>query len=190
MTNLLRDSRMGHVSKLNMQFTKRTWLGANGDGLGPWPGVAAGDSFADLPFQQTWDTTKGQPGTTGVLIQYGGGALASGLNPGGPFNTAEQDAFVANLANTYLGQIDNLFPGTKARWTGKAQLSAWTKNPYSLGAYSYWPVAYPHRYAGYEGTRQGNVHISGEHTSYDFQGYMEGGATEGRRAALEVMGQN
>ncbi|MYS86932.1 flavin monoamine oxidase family protein [Embleya scabrispora] len=188
MTNLLRDSRMGHVSKLNMQFTKRTWLGVSGNGLGPWPGVAAGDSFADLPFQQTWDTTKGQPGTKGVLIQYGGGALASGLHPAGPFNTAEQDAYVANLANTYLGQIDNLFPGTKAQWTGKAQLSSWTNNPYSWGAYSYWPVGYLHRYAGYEGTRQGNVHISGEHTSYDFQGFMEGGATEGERAAREVLG--
>ncbi|MGR6999792.1 FAD-dependent oxidoreductase [Yinghuangia aomiensis] len=56
-----------------------------------------------------------------------------------------------------------------------------------MGAYSYWPVSYLHRYAGYEGTRQGNIHIGGEHTSYDFQGYMNGGAVEGARAANEVV---
>ncbi|MDF9817135.1 NAD(P)/FAD-dependent oxidoreductase [Streptomyces sp. SPB162] len=188
MSGLLQAARMGAVTKLNMQFNRRTWLGVNGDGLGPWPGTAAGDSFSDLPFQQTWDTTKGQPGTKGVLIQYGGGNLARSLNPAGPFNTAEQDTYVANLSSTYLTQIDKLFPGTKAQWTGKAQLSAWHKNPYSLGAYSYWPIGYLHTYAGYERTRQGNVHIAGEHTSYDFQGYMEGGATEGQRAANEVLG--
>lgn len=182
MTNLLRDARMGYVTKLNMKFTSRPWRGT-----GPWPGVAAGDCFTDLPFQQTWDTTKAQAGTGGVLIQYGGGSRAYGLNPGGPFNT-DSDPAVRSIAQTYLGQIDTVFPGTRAAWTGKAQLSAWHKNPYSLGAYSYWPVSYIHRYAGYEGTRQGNVHIGGEHTSYDFQGFMNGGAVEGERAANEVLG--
>ncbi|MGW0658198.1 flavin monoamine oxidase family protein [Streptodolium elevatio] len=181
MTNLLRDARMGYVTKLNMKFTGRPWRGT-----GAWPGVAAGDCFTDLPFQQTWDTTKAQPGAGGVLIQYGGGSLAHGLNPGGPFNT-DSDPVVRSTAAAYLAQIDTVFPGTRAAWTGKAQLSAWHKNPYSLGAYSYWPVSYLHRYAGYEGTRQGNVHIGGEHTSYDFQGFMNGGAVEGERAANEVL---
>ncbi|MDI2132816.1 flavin monoamine oxidase family protein [Yinghuangia seranimata] len=181
MTNLLRDARMGYVTKLNMKFTSRPW-----NGTGPWPGVASGDSFTDLPYQQTWDTTKGQAGSTGVLIQYGGGSLAYGLNPAGPFNT-DADPAVRAIANNYLTQIDTVFPGTKAAWTGKAQLSAWHKNPYSWGAYSYWPVSYLHKYAGYEGTRQGNVHIGGEHCSFDFQGYMNGGAVEGERAANEVI---
>jgi monoamine oxidase len=33
---------------------------------------------------------------------------------------------------------------------------------------------------------QGSIHFAGEHTSVNFQGYMEGGAAEGARAALEV----
>ncbi|MGA5422371.1 FAD-dependent oxidoreductase [Streptomyces lavendulocolor] len=65
-------------------------------------------------------------------------------------------------------------------------MSAWHLDPHTLGAYAMWPVGYLHRYAGYEGTAQGNVHIGGEHCSYDFQGFMEGGATEGERAAREV----
>ncbi|MEU5001361.1 NAD(P)/FAD-dependent oxidoreductase [Streptomyces sp. NPDC021622] len=183
MTNLLRDARMGHCTKLNMQFSSRPWRGT-----GAWPGVSAGDCFTDADFQQTWDTTKIQPGTGGILIQYGGGTLAKSLSPAGPFST-ETDPYVRDLSTRHLGQIDQVFPGTKAAWTGKAQLSAWHKNPYALGAYSYWPVGYLHRYAGYEGTPQGNLHIGGEHCSYDFQGFMEGGATEGERAAREVIGK-
>uniref|UniRef100_A0AAU2JL66 FAD-dependent oxidoreductase n=1 Tax=Streptomyces sp. NBC_00049 TaxID=2903617 RepID=A0AAU2JL66_9ACTN len=181
MRNLLRDARMGHCTKLNMQFTARPWRGT-----GPWPGVSAGDCFTDSEVQQTWDTTKVQPGTGGILLQYGGGSLAGSLTPATPFAT-ESDPYVRALAGRMLTGIDDFYPGTKAVWTGKAQLSAWHRNPYSLGAYSYWPTGYLHRYAKYEGTAQGNVHIAGEHCSYDFQGFMEGGATEGERAAREVI---
>ncbi|WP_067818172.1 flavin monoamine oxidase family protein [Actinomadura kijaniata] len=182
MTNLLRDARMGHCTKLNMQFDRRTWVGT-----GPWPGVSSGDCFTDLPFQQVWDTTKGQPGTAGVLVQYHGGDRAAALKPSSPFPT-HADPYVRALVPRTLTEVDQVFPGTGARWNGRAQLSAWHRSPNALGAYSYWPTGYLHRYAGYEGRRQGNIHIAGEHTSYDFQGFMNGGATEGERAAREVIG--
>ncbi|MFI8518311.1 flavin monoamine oxidase family protein [Streptomyces sp. NPDC085481] len=181
MRNLLRDARTGYCTKLNMQFATRPWRGT-----GPWPGVSAGDCFTDTEVQQTWDTTKIQGGTGGILLQYGGGTLARSLSPAGPFST-ESDPYVRDLAARYLRGIDAFFPGTSTAYTGRAQLSAWHLNPYALGAYSCWPVGYLHRYAGYEGTAQGNVHIGGEHCSYDFQGFMEGGATEGERAAKEVI---
>ncbi|MGW0365597.1 flavin monoamine oxidase family protein [Streptomyces sp. NPDC002990] len=181
MRNLLRDARMGHCTKLNMQFTARPWRGT-----GAWPGVSAGDCFTDSYVQQTWDTTKVQPGSGGILLQYGAGSLAASLTPATPFAT-ESDPYVRDLAKRMLTGIDAFYPGTKAVWNGRAQLSAWHRSPYALGAYSYWPTGYLHRYAQYEGTAQGNIHIGGEHTSYDFQGFMEGGATEGERAAREVI---
>ena len=36
--------------------------------------------------------------------------------------------------------------------------------------------------------RQGNIHFAGEHCSINFQGFMEGGAEEGARAAGEIIG--
>ncbi|MGW0735806.1 flavin monoamine oxidase family protein [Streptomyces sp. NPDC002851] len=181
MTNLLRAARMGTCTKLNMQFTDRPWRGT-----GPWPGVGAGDTFTGDELQQLWDTTKAQPGSGGIMIQFNSGSLAAGLTPGTPFAT-ESDPYVKELAATRLTGVDRIYPGTRAAWTGRAQLSAWHRDPYALGAYSSWPVGYVSRYANYEGTAQGNIHLAGEHCAYDFQGFMEGGATEGERAAREVI---
>jgi monoamine oxidase len=49
---------------------------------------------------------------------------------------------------------------------------------YLPGQWSFW---------GHEGEREGNVHFCGEHTSADFQGWMEGGAETGAFAAKEVL---
>jgi hypothetical protein len=37
-----------------------------------------------------------------------------------------------------------------------------------------------------EDARQGGVLFCGEHTSTEFQGFMEGGASEGKRAAKQL----
>ncbi|GAA2752124.1 NAD(P)/FAD-dependent oxidoreductase [Kitasatospora cinereorecta] len=181
MRGVLANMRMGACTKLNMQFTSRPWYGSS-----PWTGESNGECFADLPFQQAWDVTRGQAGSNGIAVQYGGGSLARGLTPPAPFTNAAT-AYTRNLVDRYLGQIDTVWPGTRAAWNGRATLSAWHLNPYSWGAYSYWPVGYLTTYAGYEGTAQGNLHFAGEHCSYDFQGYMNGGAVEGARAAAEVL---
>ena len=59
--------------------------------------------------------------------------------------------------------------------------------PFTRGSYSYWKVGQYHAFGGYEGMRQGNIHFAGEHCSQDAQGYMEGGASEGARAAGEIL---
>jgi monoamine oxidase len=173
--------RMGANAKLQLQFTSRLW-----NGEGAWPGVSNGESYADTGYQNTWDVTRAQGGDEGILVDYTGGPLSAAFDAGTPF-ADHSDPKVTAYAKTFLGQLEPVFPGVTAEWNGRATLSAWPKNPYSLGAYSYWPTNYCHRYAGYEGVRQGNVHFAGEHCSIDYQGYMEGGATEGQRASLEVL---
>ena len=60
----------------------------------------------------------------------------------------------------------------------------------NLGAsYSYWRVGQYTSFAGYEKVRQGNVFFAGEHCSLEYQGYMEGGAAEGARAAKEILAE-
>jgi monoamine oxidase len=61
------------------------------------------------------------------------------------------------------------------------------KDPNLLGSYSCWKTGQYTAFSGYEGARQGNCHFAGEHCSTNFQGFMEGGAEEGQRAANEIL---
>ena len=74
-----------------------------------------------------------------------------------------------------------------ARWSGRATLSVPMLDPNLLCSYSYWRVGQYTAFSGYEGVPQGAIHFAGEHCSQDFQGFMEGGASEGVRAAAEVV---
>ena len=91
------------------------------------------------------------------------------------------------MRRRFLDQLEPVFPGIKARWNGKATLSNPTLDPNLLCSYSYWKPGQYHTFSGYEGVRQGNIHFAGEHCSQDFQGYMEGGASEGVRAGSEIL---
>ncbi|MCM6771996.1 FAD-dependent oxidoreductase [Nocardia sp. CDC159] len=172
---------MGSCTKLNMQFTSRAWVGR-----GPWPGVSNGMSFTDVGYQQIWDATAGQPGAHGIAIQYGGGLDTLKYLTATPFVTAPDPA-VRLAVDIVLPQFERVVPGITSLWNGKATLSAWHLDPNSLGAYSCYPPGYCHRFAGYEGMRQGNIHLAGEHTSVESQGYMNGGAETGIRAAREIL---
>jgi monoamine oxidase len=96
------------------------------------------------------------------------------------------------FARTFLGQIEPLFPGISKQWNGRATLDVPLSNPFLLGSYSYWKVGQYTQFSGYEKARQpdpvtGRCHFAGEHCSQDFQGFMEGGASEGLRAANEIL---
>jgi len=172
---------MGVNGKLQLQFDARLW-----NRTGPWPGRSTGLTFADTGYQNTWEVSRAQPGTQGILVDYVGGDVARAFMPDRPFRSAA-DPKVQQYARRFLSQIEPVFPGLTALWNGKALLSTWYLNPFSFGSYSYWPTGYMQHFAGYEGVRQGNVHFAGEHCSVNFQGYMEGGAEEGQRAAAEII---
>lgn len=181
-TGQIAAMRMGKNAKLQLQFANRLW-----NLTGPWPGLSSGETYADTGYQNSWDVSRAQSGAQGILLQYAGGNSAGSFKPPTPFSD-QTSSYVRSAATTFLAQIEPVFPGLTAQWNGRATLSAWPTNPYSYGAYSYWPKGYCHLYAGYEAMRQGNIHFAGEHCSIDFQGYMEGGAAEGQRAAGEVLG--
>lgn len=176
----------GADNKLQLQIADRFWTQP-----GVW-GNSDGETYSDTGFQEAWSVTTGQPGTTGIINNYTGGDVSRLLNPSKPFSdTSDPDktsaAYVKNAAKTFLSQVEPVFPGMTAKWTGKAQLSVWHVNPYSYGAYSYWTPGYMHQYSTIEGVPERPFHFAGEHTSSLFQGYIEGGAEEGQRAANEIV---
>ena len=91
-------------------------------------------------------------------------------------------ARVAREASSSVRSSRSL-PGATKAWNGKAAIDFWTGYRWTKGSYSYWKVGQYQRFAGMEGRRQGNCLFAGEHTSIDFQGYLNGGATQRARSA-------
>ena len=58
----------------------------------------------------------------------------------------------------------------------------WTR-----GSYSYWRVGQYTAFGGVEGERRGTCHFAGEHTSIDFQGYLNGAVETGERVVTEIL---
>jgi monoamine oxidase len=170
----------GSNAKLLLQFTSR-----HRNMRGAW-GISNGDSYTDLGYQNTWDTTRGQPGASGILVNYTGGSVAAALAHPSAYSTAADDPDVAGYAQTFLAQLEHVYPGVASRWNGRATLSTPTRNPNLVASYPYWRQGQYVAFGGYEGVPQGAIHFAGDHCSQDFQGYMEGAAREGRRAALDV----
>jgi monoamine oxidase len=167
----------GKNAKLHLQFDTRFW-----DQPGPW-GISTGTSFSDTGYQNSWDVTRAQNGATGILVDYTGGGVPLSSFSGNP----NDPAVVNQFAQTFLDQIEDVYPGLSRHWNGRATLDVPRTNPHSLGSYSYWKVGQYTQFSGYEGVRQGKCHFAGEHCSTNFQGFMEGGAEEGARAANEIL---
>jgi monoamine oxidase len=161
--------------KLQLQFNSRLW-----NAPGPW-GRSTGEVFTDLRFQNTWEVTRGQHGNTGILVNYLGSAGAD--VQGSPSDPAAARFY----ANSFLNQLELVYPGISRIWNGLATLDVPARSPFLKGSYSYWKLGQYTTIAGTEGLPSGRCHFAGEHCSIDFQGYMEGGAREGIRAAQEVV---
>jgi monoamine oxidase len=175
----------GRNAKLNLQFDSRYW-----NTQGPW-GLSNGDVYTDIGFQNTWDVTRAQPGTKGIMVNYTGGDVAGALHPSTPYSNASNNPQVTTYAKAFLKKLEIVFPGISKHWNGKANLSTPFLDPNLNCSYSYWKVGQYTAFSGYEKARQpypnGTCHFAGEHCSQDFQGFMEGGASEGARAANEIL---
>lgn len=159
----------GTNAKVMAGFSRPVWREDHG---------ALGTVTADLPLQQTWDTSLGQDGTTAILTNFLGGR--AGLESGE--GTAEDW-----IATVLLPSLDQIYPGSAATYTpGSGVRMHWPTVPthkgsytcYRPGQWSFWPL---------EGEREGSLHFCGEHTSPDFQGWMEGAAESGERVATELI---
>jgi monoamine oxidase len=175
-TTAIRELGYGTNVKLHTQFRTRLW-----NRSGPW-GVGNGSSFSDTGYQHTWDATRSQGGETGILVDYRCGNIGDEFN--GDLDDPET---IQNYARDFLRQLEPVFPGIAAEWNGLATLSVPARVPTLLGSYAYWKPGQYTRFAGAERERSANCHFAGEHCSIDFQGYMEGGAQEGARAANEIL---
>jgi monoamine oxidase len=146
-----------------------------------------GDAYTDTIVQGTWDATSYQPGAAGILAALPGGAV--GRDWGSQYGLSTyRGQPPARMVNDYLASFEQIFPGSSARYNGKAFFVWSSADPYILGAYSYLAVGQFTAFNGIQARPEGRLHFAGEQTSANFQGYIEGGLRSGYRCADEITG--
>ncbi|HSK81408.1 MAG TPA: FAD-dependent oxidoreductase, partial [Thermoanaerobaculia bacterium] len=157
----------GTNAKLMVGFSERLWRTVGGSN---------GSIMTDLPFQLTWEATRMQSGTPGVLVDFTGGHR--GVEIGG--GTEEEQA------KRFAVDLEQIFPGIAERRLNQVRFH-WPTFPYTRGSYAAYRPGQWTGFGGAEGERVGNLHFAGEHCSVDFQGFMEGGCETGERVAAEII---
>lgn len=111
----------------------------------------------------------------------GGGVGATGLTGQAHGPAPESDV------TWFLNQVEQIYPGTLAAYTGRAYEDHWALDPWVHGAYSYARVGQAATYVGLAAQTEGAIHFAGEHTSVENQGFLDGGVETGERAAREIL---
>jgi monoamine oxidase len=167
---------MGQNAKIHVQVQQKTWppLGYSGVSYTDW------DAFC-----VAWDDSV-PLGTSGpaILLCFPGGSTGENVLTGAAHGVAP-----ARDVSWFLDQVEPIFPGTRAAYSGLAYEDHWSVDPWHRGAYSYWRLGQYTGFSGYEGVQEGNIHFAGEHTDPEEQGFLNGAVASGERAASEVMHQ-
>ncbi len=169
--------RYGTNAKMMVGFDSRPWID-----LG-----SRGTSYSDLPnHQNTWETNPTRATIMhAVLTDYSGGNRGANLNPNKVQTEAE--LFLQDLDLVYPGAFSAATRDSKGKFL--VHLEHWPSNPFTKGSYTCNHPGYFTTIADREAIPIGNVHFAGEHTSsfYEYQGFMEGAALSGIRAAQEIL---
>jgi monoamine oxidase len=173
----------GFHTKLHLQFDRREWMRKRH----PWPQPTNGQIWTTLRVQSALDFSLGQRGRDGLIEVFTAASPAMVDTPPEPYSQIEGSPAVAWHAHDFLTQLDRIWPGVSPAWTGKATFGNAQADPNIRASYSCWLVGQCTTIAGHEATAQGRVHFAGEHTSVEYQGFMEGGAQSGLRAANEIL---
>jgi monoamine oxidase len=138
---------------------------------------ASGQTFSNLPFQLGWDSSQLQKGTAGGYTFLTGGIMSDKMT----------DKTVPEKVTEYISQLEKIFPGAAENYNGINNIFYWPTHPYTLASYACYKPGQWTTIGGAEIEPIGNMFFAGEHCSSNFQGYMNGGAETGRRAAENLM---
>jgi monoamine oxidase len=143
----------------------------------PWRNQGySGYVFADNGLQSGWDNSQLQAGNSGGYTVYLGGSRGVQLGSGS----------VQSKVNQYLPLLNQIFPGAQAKYNGNAERFHWPTYPFTLGSYACYTPGQWTSIGGAEIEAVDQLYFAGEHCSADFQGYMNGGAETGRKAARAI----
>lgn len=156
--------KYGKATRTLLQFSSRFWR-------------AAGRPRAfgsELPFGAVWEANEDQRGRPGILALLAGGSAS--------------DATQTIVAKSGMRGL-----ATSLDWLGsgdaellRSQQVVWEADPWARGGYAYFDPAFDPSLRQWLARPFGRLFFAGEHTSFRWQGYMNGAVESGRRAAAEI----
>lgn len=158
----------GTNAKLMAGFTSRKWVQLGYQGY----------VFTDQSLQLGWDSSQLQPGTAGGYTIFTGGNEGVAMGNGS----------AQSQLNNYMPGLNAIFPGIQNKFNGNVSRFHWPTHPFTMGSYAAYRVGQWEAFGGAEGEQEENVYFCGEHTSIDYQGYMNGAAETGRSVAEAIAG--
>lgn len=162
---MVNELSYGTVTKVLIEYRKRFW-----DEQG-WNGRLS----TDAPIVYTWHATSHIDNGHGILTAYTGGAPGARL-------AALSDEGRIRVA---VEEIDKLFPGS-SKLIECARTVAWPNEPYTRGSYAAFAPGQVTAHWETLFEPAGRLFFAGEHAT-DIQGYMEGAAESGQRAAATII---
>ncbi len=173
----LPDWKMNAINNLGYGSNSKMFIGVN-ERVWRKQGYA-GYAFSDNGMMNGYDHTQMQHNNTGP-----GGYT---IFPGGKAGIEVGNMEVTAARDKYVKALDGVFPGVAAQFNNNFQLWNWPGYVYSKASYVSYKVGQYTSMAGSEGEPVGNLYFAGEHCSYNFQGFMNGGAETGRMAAQTII---
>lgn len=171
-----RRSAIGHLSAMGQNTKLLIGLDSSLSELPTWPGF-----LGDLgePPIAIWDTASGQAGPGAVLTVFTAGPV---------FSASEAHAEPSRaVIDDALARIEELVPGVREHFNGRAWLDSWPQDPWTSGSYLGFGPGQFTRYWGLLGAPEDRIHFAGEHTATFGQGYLDGAIQSGERAARDVL---
>ena len=156
--------KYGRVTKSLLQFNRRFW---KRKGRAPAYGT-------DAPTGAIWDANEEQHGPIGILT----------LMAGGQASEDTQKILAQEGAEGLVRALDWLKPGDTELL--RHYHLTWEHDSWAQGGYAYFDPSFDPAWRPWLARPHGRLLFAGEHTSTQWQGYMNGAVESGLRAAAEV----
>jgi monoamine oxidase len=135
-------------------------------------------------FISTWEGEPGNPSSLG-LVNYNGGVEGKTLRKaigGNDFFgiTNQKDV------NRVMPQIEQIWPGIRARYSGKALVSNWWDNPCSKDTFVSPGVNTMTVWRGAQWETEGNIYFAEKACDEEIWSYMDGAIRSGDGVAQEI----
>lgn len=158
----------GLATKTLLQCTRPFWRTANRP-------RAYG---TNLDVGALWDGSEGQPGRAAILVSLAGGSASA----------QAQELLRTEGPGGFLERARWMRAGARAQPAVIASHSTtWEDDRWAGGGYAYFSPSFDPSLRRWLSAPAGRILFAGEHTSLEWQGYMNGAITTGQRAAMEVL---